>query len=130
MALGAKVVTASDSSGTVIDEDGFTTEKLAVLMEVKSHLYGRVDDYAKRVGAKFEAGVRPWHVPVDVALPSATQNELDAEDAAALIKNGVVCVVEGANMPWINKAAKAFEPASVLTHPARPATLAVSLSGT
>ena len=86
MALGAKVVTVSDSSGTVIDEDGFTTEKLAVLMDVKNHLYGRVDDYAKRVGARFEAGVRPWHVPVDVALPSATQNELDAKDAATLIK--------------------------------------------
>src|SRR5688572_21480132 len=68
MALGAKVVTVSDSSGTVIDQDGFTPEKLAVLMEVKNHLYGRASDYAERVGARFEAGVRPWHVPVDVAL--------------------------------------------------------------
>lgn len=119
MALGAKVVTVSDSSGTVIDEEGFTTEKLAVLMEVKNHLYGRVDDYARRVGATFQAGVRPWHVPVDVALPCATQNELDASDAATLIKNGVVCVAEGANMPSTMEAAKAFEAAGVLYAPGK-----------
>ncbi len=119
MALGAKVVTVSDSSGTVVDEDGFTTEKLAVLMEVKNHLYGRVDEYAKRVGAQFQPGVRPWHVPVDVALPSATQNELDASDAATLIKNGVVCVAEGANMPATIEAARAFEAAGVLYAPGK-----------
>jgi glutamate dehydrogenase (NADP+) len=119
MALGAKVVTVSDSSGTVIDEEGFTPEKLALLMEVKNHLYGRVDEYAKRVGATFQAGVRPWHVPVDVALPCATQNELDAGDAATLIKNGVVCVAEGANMPSTMEAAKAFEAAGVLYAPGK-----------
>ena len=119
IALGARVITVSDSSGTVIDEDGFTTEKLAVLMEVKNHLYGRVDDYAKRVGAKFQAGVRPWHVPVDVALPCATQNELDVNDAATLVKNGVVCVAEGANMPSTIEAAKAFEAAGVLYAPGK-----------
>src|SRR3989338_7575889 len=69
MELGAKVVTVSDSSGTIVDEDGFTPAKLAELMEVKNHHYGRVSDYAERTGVKFEAGVRPWHVPVDVALP-------------------------------------------------------------
>src|SRR5690606_21425711 len=95
MALGAKVVTVSDSSGTVIDEEGFSPAKLAELMEVKNHLYGRVDEYAKRVGAKFEAGKRPWHVPVDVALPCATQNELDEADARTLISNKVICVAEG-----------------------------------
>jgi glutamate dehydrogenase (NADP+) len=119
MALGAKVVTVSDSSGTVIDEDGFTAEKLAVLMEVKNRLYGRVSDYASRVGASFEAGVRPWHVPVDVAMPCATQNELDAGDAATLISNGVVCVAEGANMPSTMEAAKAFEAAGVLYAPGK-----------
>ena len=77
MALGAKVVTVSDSSGTVVDEQGFTAEKLAELMEVKNHLYGRVSDYAKRTRTEFYAGMRPWYVPVDVALPCATQNELD-----------------------------------------------------
>lgn len=117
--LGAKVVTVSDSSGTIVDEDGFTPAKLAELMEVKNHLYGRVSDYAARTGAQFEAGVRPWHVPVDVALPCATQNELDANDAAVLIKNGVVCVAEGANMPSTIEAAKAFEAAGVLYAPGK-----------
>jgi glutamate dehydrogenase (NADP+) len=119
MALGARVVTVSDSSGTVVDEEGFTPEKLAVLMEVKNHLYGRVDEYARRVGASFQAGARPWHVPVDVALPCATQNELDAGDAATLIGNGVVCVAEGANMPSTLEAAKAFEAAGVLYAPGK-----------
>ena len=119
MQLGAKVITVSDSSGTVIEEDGFTPEKLAILMEVKNHLYGRVSDYAARTGAKFEAGVRPWHVPVDVALPCATQNELDEADAQLLIKNGVICVAEGANMPSTIEAAKAFEAAGVLYAPGK-----------
>ena len=119
MAMGAKVVTVSDSSGTVVDEDGFTPDKLAELMEVKNHLYGRVGDYAERTGTRFEAGVRPWHVPVDVALPCATQNELTEEDAHLLIKNGVICVAEGANMPCTNEAAKAFETAGVLYAPGK-----------
>ena len=119
MAMGAKVVTVSDSSGTVIDEDGFTPEKLAILMEVKNHLYGRVNDYAERTGTRFEAGVRPWHVPVDVALPCATQNELTEDDARLLIKNGVLCVAEGANMPCTNEAAKVFEAAGVLYAPGK-----------
>jgi glutamate dehydrogenase (NADP+) len=119
MALGARVVTVSDSSGTVIDEDGFTLEKLAVLMEVKNHLYGRVDDYARRVGARFEAGVRPWHVPVDVALPCATQNELNGDDARTLVKHGVKCVAEGANMPSTLEAVRVFEEARVLYAPGK-----------
>ncbi len=119
MALGAKVLTVSDSSGTVIDEEGFTPEKLAILMDVKNHHYGRVSDYAARTGARFEAGKRPWGVKVDVALPCATQNELDADDAAALIKNGVICVAEGANMPSTIEAAKAFEAAGVLYAPGK-----------
>jgi len=121
MALGAKVITVSDSSGTIIDEDGFTTEKLAVLMEIKNEQYGRVSDYAKRVGGKvrFEPGVRPWHVAVDVALPCACENELDGKDAATLIKNGVICVAEGANMPSTIEAAKAFEAAGVLYAPGK-----------
>ena len=119
MQLGAKVITVSDSSGTVIDEAGFTPEKLALLMEVKNHLYGRVSDYAARTGLRFEAGVRPWHVPVDVAMPSATQNELDENDAHTLIKHGVLCVAEGANMPSTNEAAKVFEQAGVLYAPGK-----------
>ena len=109
----------SDSSGTIVDEDGFTAEKLAILMDVKNHHYGRVSDYAQRTGVKFEAGKTPWHVPVDVALPCATQNELDEKDAATLIQNGVLCVAEGANMPSTIEAAKAFEAAGVLYAPGK-----------
>ncbi len=119
MALGAKVVTVSDSSGTVVDEEGFSPAKLAELMEVKNHLYGRVSDYAKRTGATFQAGANPWNVPVDVALPCATQNELSANDAATLIKNGVICVAEGANMPCTIEAVKAFEANGVLYAPGK-----------
>jgi len=119
MALGAKVVTVSDSSGTVIDEDGFNTEKLAELMEVKNHLYGRVSDYAQRTGSHFEAGVKPWAVPVDIALPCATQNELDADDARTLLKNGVKCVAEGANMPTTMDAIRLLEAERVLYAPGK-----------
>ncbi|MCL2776556.1 MAG: NADP-specific glutamate dehydrogenase [Polyangiaceae bacterium] len=121
MALGAKVVTVSDSSGTIVDEEGFTPEKLAVLMDVKNHHYGRVNDYAKRAGAgvKFVEGMRPWSVPVDVALPCATENEIDGDDAKTLIKNGVVCVAEGANMPSTLEAQKVFESAHVLYAPGK-----------
>jgi glutamate dehydrogenase (NADP+) len=120
MALGAKVVTVSDSSGTVVDESGFTAEKLAELMEVKNHLYGRVTDYAKRVaGVQFLEGKTPWHVPVDIALPCATQNELDARDAEKLVNNGVKCVAEGANMPSTLEAVKVFEECRVLFAPGK-----------
>jgi glutamate dehydrogenase (NADP+) len=119
MQLGAKVVTVSDSSGTVYDKDGFTTEKLAILMDVKNHRYGRVDEYAKLVGAEFLPGKTPWHIKADVALPCATQNELNAHDAETLIGNGVLCVAEGANMPSTIEAAKAFEKAGVLYAPGK-----------
>jgi len=119
MALGAKVITVSDSSGTVVDRDGFTPEKLAELMEVKNHLYGRVNDYAKRVGAKFHADMSPWDVPVDIALPCATQNEVDGAAAETLVKNGVKCVAEGANMPSTLEAVKVFEHARVLYAPGK-----------
>jgi glutamate dehydrogenase (NADP+) len=120
MALGAKVITVSDSSGLIVDEAGFTTEKLAELMEVKNHLYKRVSDYADRVpGVKFIPGASPWSVPVDVALPCATQNELDGKDAETLVKNGVVCVAEGANMPTTLDGVKVFERAGVLYAPGK-----------
>ncbi|MBA2961678.1 MULTISPECIES: NADP-specific glutamate dehydrogenase [Ramlibacter] len=119
MALGAKVVTVSDSSGTIVEENGFTAEKLAVLMDVKNHHYGRVSDYAERTHARFLRGARPWNVPVDIALPCATQNELDGEDARTLVKNGVLCVAEGANMPSTLEAIKVFEGAGVLYAPGK-----------
>jgi glutamate dehydrogenase (NADP+) len=117
--LGAKVVTVSDSGGTVVDENGFTPEKLAALMDVKNNLHGRVSDYANRVGASFLPGVRPWCVPTDVALPCATQNELDLNDAETLVKNGVVCVAEGANMPSTADAVRVFESRGVLYAPGK-----------
>lgn len=119
MSLGAKVVTVSDSSGTVVDEDGFTPEKLAVLMDVKNRLYGRVNDYAERVFANFRPGMKPWHVPVDIALPCATQNEINIHDAKELVKNGVTCVAEGANMPCTAEAAKYFEEQGILYAPGK-----------
>lgn len=119
MALGAEVVTCSDSAGTVYDPEGFTPEKLAILMEIKNEQYGRVKEYAEKVGAQYLEGVRPWHIPVEVALPCATQNELDESDAKTLIANGVVCVAEGANMPSTIEAAKAFEAAGVLFAPGK-----------
>lgn len=119
LALGAKVITASDSSGTVIDEDGFTTEKLELLKQIKNVEYGRVSDYAARIGARFEADVRPWHIAVDVALPCATQNELDGDDAKILIKNNVICVAEGANMPSTLEAVTLFEDNHILFAPGK-----------
>ncbi len=99
----------SDSSGSVVDPDGFTSEKLAELMEVKNHLYGRVSDHATRVKAKFYPDQRPWHAPMDVALPCATQNERNEDDARVLVANGVQCVAEGANMPSTLQAIEVFE---------------------
>lgn len=119
MQLGAKVVTCSDSGGAVVDEAGFTPEKLATLMEIKNVRYGRCSEYASDVGAKFVPEATPWHVPVDIALPCATQNELNETDARMLIKNGLVCVGEGANMPSTAEAVQAFEDARILYAPGK-----------
>ena len=108
MQCGAKVLTASDSDGTVVDKDGFTPEKLAALMDIKNNRRGRVRDYAEQFRLPYEAGKTPWHVPVDMALPCATQNELNADDARTLVKNGVQCVAEGANMPSTLEAVGVF----------------------
>ena len=113
MQLGAKVVAMSDSGGTIIDEDGFTPEKLAELMDIKNNERGRAKDYAERAGVRYEAGCKPWEVPVDLALPCATQNELNEEDAKTLVKNGVRYVAEGANMPCTPEAIKVFDEAGV-----------------
>ncbi|MDO5653873.1 MAG: NADP-specific glutamate dehydrogenase [Brachymonas sp.] len=108
MQCGAKVVTASDSNGTVVDKDGFTPEKLAALMELKNVKRGRISEYAEQFKLQYEPGKTPWHVPVDIALPCATQNEVSLDDANTLIKNGVQCVAEGANMPSTLEAMTAF----------------------
>jgi glutamate dehydrogenase (NADP+) len=119
MALGAKVITLSDSDGTIVDETGFTIEKLAELMEVKNSQKARISRYAERIKCNFIPERRPWHVPVDVALPCAVQNELNDEDAETLIKNGVICVAEGANMPSTAEAVKRFERSGVLFAPGK-----------
>ncbi len=128
--LGAKVVTVSDSQGCVVDMDGFTREKLASLMHVKNVQRGRLVDYAKEHGLLFQEGKRPWHVPVDIALPCATQNELDGKDAEVLIKNGVRCVAEGANMPSTLDAVDAFIHAKILYAPGKASNAGgVAVSG-
>jgi glutamate dehydrogenase (NADP+) len=121
MELGAKVITASDSGGTVIDEAGFTPEKLAALMEIKNIHYGRVEEYAQRFGLRYEAGKTPWSVPVDIALPCATQNEINGDDARELVKNGVKCVAEGANMPSNLEAVEVFLAAKIMYGPGKAA---------
>ncbi|MGE0797993.1 MAG: NADP-specific glutamate dehydrogenase [Lautropia sp.] len=119
MALGATVITASDSAGTVVDEAGFNPAKLAELMAVKNRDYGRIEDYARRVGARYLPGRTPWQVPMEVALPCATQNELTLDDARTLLENGVVCVAEGANMPTTTEAVALFEERRVLFAPGK-----------
>ncbi|ELO0981295.1 NADP-specific glutamate dehydrogenase [Enterobacter asburiae] len=121
MQLGARVVTASDSSGTVVDEAGFTAEKLARLCEIKASRDGRVADYARELGLTYLEGKQPWGVPVDIALPCATQNELDADAARTLISNGVKAVAEGANMPTTIDATDLFLEAGVLFAPGKAA---------
>lgn len=119
--FGARVITASDSGGTVVDEAGFTTEKLAHLAEIKNVRYGRVADYARERGLTYLEGQQPWSVPVDIALPCATQNELDLPAAEMLILNGVKAVAEGANMPTTIAATDAFLEAGVLFAPGKAA---------
>ncbi len=118
--LGAKVVTLSDSEGYIYDADGIDAGKLAFVMELKNVKRGRISEYvAKYPTAKFIAGKRPWEVKVDIALPCATQNELNGEEAKALVSNGVICVAEGANMPSTPEAITAFQDAKVLFSPGK-----------
>ena len=97
--LGGKVVTLSDSNGTIYDPDGIDAEKLAYVMDLKNVKRGRISEYAKKYKCEYLDGKRPWGVKCDIALPCATQNEVDESDAKTLVKNGCICVSEGANMP-------------------------------
>jgi len=118
--LGAKVVTFSDSEGYIYDSDGIDASKLAYVMELKNVKRGRISEYpTKYPSAKFVAGKRPWEVKVDIALPCATQNELNGDEAAVLIANGVKCVAEGANMPSTPEAITAFLSANILFAPGK-----------
>jgi glutamate dehydrogenase (NADP+) len=118
--LGGKVVTMSDSSGYIHDADGIDAAKLAFIMEIKNELRGRISDYlTKYPNAKFVAGNRPWEVKCDVALPCATQNELNEDEAKTLVANGCICVAEGANMPTTPEAVIVFQKAKILFAPGK-----------
>ncbi len=118
--LGAKVVTLSDSSGYILDEQGIDAEKLAFVMELKNVRRGRIHEYVEKFpSAKFFKGETPWGVKCDVALPCATQNELHGDDAKKLVANGCVCVGEGANMPSTPEAIEVFQNAKILFAPGK-----------
>jgi len=128
--LGAKVLTASDSSGFIHDPKGITREKLDWLIDLKENRRGRIEEYADKFGCKFHEGKTPWGVKADLAFPCATQNELHGEDAAAMVKNGVKAVAEGANMPCTAEATDHFLANDVLFGPAKAANAGgVAVSG-
>ena len=117
--LGAKVITLSDSEGTIHIPEGIDAAKLAAIMELKNVQRGRLSAFAADNGHAFEAGQRPWHIKADLALPCATQNELDENDAKALLANGIICVSEGANMPSTLEAVEAFLHAGIMFAPGK-----------
>lgn len=120
MRLGAKVVTLSDSDGFVHDPDGLDEEKLKFVLNLKNVRRGRISEYATQYpGAKYFPGERPWGIPCDIALPCATQNEIEAADAERLLAGGCGCVVEGANMPTTPEAIALFQKARVLYSPGK-----------
>lgn len=130
-ALGAKVLTLSDSDGTIVDRDGINSEKLGWVMELKNVRRGRIHEYVNQFrGAKYLEGRRPWEVPCQLAFPSATQNELDGEDAVLLVKNGCQCISEGANMPSTPQAIETFIRAKLLYAPGKASNAGgVAVSG-
>lgn len=128
--LGAIPVTLSDSDGYIYDEEGITKEKLEFVMELKNLYRGRIREYAEEYGCKYVEGKRPWAEKGDIALPSATQNEINEESAATLIKNGIIAVSEGANMPSTNEAIALFQKHKILFAPGKAANAGgVSVSG-
>jgi len=119
--LGAKVVSLSDSGGTIYDRNGIDDEKLAFVLELKNVRRGRIKEYADKFGAEYREGKRPWGITCDCAFPSATQNEIDGEDAKTLLKNGCRVVAEGANMPSTPEAVEQFLAAKILYGPGKAA---------
>lgn len=118
--FGGKVVTFSDSAGYIYDSEGIDEEKLAFVMDLKNEKRGRISEYTKKyTGAKYVEGKRPWEVKCDIALPCATQNELNGEEAKMLLDNGCICVGEGANMPCTPGAIEAFQKAKILFSPGK-----------
>ena len=128
--IGAKVVSLSDSSGTIFDKDGIAGEKFEFIMDLKNNKRGRIKEYAEKYNVDYFEGKRPWHIPCDVAIPSATQNEINQKDAEMLVKNGCKCVVEGANMPSDPKAVEVFLKNKILFGPGKAANAGgVAVSG-
>ena len=128
--LGARVVTLSDSEGTLVHESGLSREQIEAILELKNVKRGRLSAFAAEHKLKFEKGRTPWHVPVDIALPCATQNELNAEDAKRLVDNGVQAVAEGANMPTTLDAVDIFLKAKTLYAPGKASNAGgVAVSG-
>ncbi|MEK7467989.1 MAG: NADP-specific glutamate dehydrogenase [Planctomycetota bacterium] len=120
--LGAKVITLSDSEGTIVDKEGIDAAKLAWVMDLKNVRRGRIKDYVEKYPkAQFLKGKRPWNVPCQLAFPSATQNEINADDAKALLAGGCYCVSEGANMPTDPAGVDAFRAAKILYGPGKAA---------
>jgi glutamate dehydrogenase (NADP+) len=119
MELGGRVVSLSDSGGTLHFPDGLTAEQWAYLMDLKNVRRGRLEEMGAHFGATYLAGQRPWNLPCDIALPCATQNELDEDDARALLNNGCICVAEGANMPSTLEAVDLFLEAGILYAPGK-----------
>ncbi len=119
--LGAKVVTLSDSNGTIHDKNGITPEKLAFVLELKNVKRGRIKDYADKFKCDYHDGKTPWSVPCQCAFPSATQNEISGDDAKMLLKNGCYLVAEGANMPSTPAAIEQFIAAKILYGPGKAA---------
>ena len=118
--FGGKVVTFSDSAGYIYDSEGINEEKLAFVMELKNEKRGRISEYTKKyTNAQFVEGKRPWEVKCDIALPCATQNELNGEEAQMLMNNGCICVGEGANMPCTPEAIEVFQKAKILFSPGK-----------
>ncbi|HNW96789.1 MAG TPA: NADP-specific glutamate dehydrogenase [Bacteroidales bacterium] len=119
--LGGKVVTLSDSNGFIYDKNGIDAEKLAYVMQLKNVKRGRIEEYAKKYGCEYVAGKTPWGIKCDIALPCATQNEVNGEDAITLIKNKCICVSEGANMPTTPEGAEVFLQNKILYGPGKAA---------
>lgn len=119
--FGGKVVTMSDSAGFIYDPNGVTKEKLEYVMELKNVKRGRIKEYAEEFGVEYFEGKRPWGIKCDIALPSATQNEINEEDAKTLIDNGCICVSEGANMPSTPEAIEVYLKAKILYGPGKAA---------
>ncbi len=117
--LGAKIVTLSDSKGYIYDPAGIDMVKLDYVMELKNEKRGRIKEYAEKYGCQYMDGQRPWSVKCDIAMPNATQNEIDANDAKMLLANGCVCVSEGANMPSTPEAVELFQNAKILYAPGK-----------